>query len=519
MKPVTVGDLVKIGAFNEKMTLVTKNKCSLKNTINYVTIMEAPDFFEWVTGGEFVLTTWYSFSLNPELQVEAFSKLADKISAIAIKTGRFIDEIPPEIIEIAEERKIAVFEVVTKEKFREIVQIISSELQNYQTNVLVEAEKYYQKLIKTSINFNNINDLLGVLYAHIGRNCFCLNNKQELMGYKIKKECSKNKLYQWIEVFKQYCVEDIEIGSAYNRVDNLNIFVCQGRQDVLGFLIIAFEEEISDSIKLMAQQTSSFLSMQLIENYEDRQKNLNTFWGNFVQGYYQNRVNELRSVLQKINMLSNCGYTLIVMDDVVEAYQISNIIEHYTGNIVVFNLVEFVVVLITDKKYANKNYEWAERIIKHLNKQKQRMLIVIAPPVNSLDDLFDIYTLNINAYKFLKEYGFSGIVESKKYIFPNILFKNMNTAEYKYLQQEITQPILNYDARYKSDLLKTLSYALRYNSLERTARKMHIHINTLRYRLSKISELTGKTFFDIRDRYTLMSACMLEIDNLLREEE
>ena len=48
-------------------------------------LWKGPDLHEWVTGGEFVLTTWYAFSKSPDLQEDGFKKLAPRISAIGIK--------------------------------------------------------------------------------------------------------------------------------------------------------------------------------------------------------------------------------------------------------------------------------------------------------------------------------------------------------------------------------------------------------------------------------------------------
>ncbi|MCD7875079.1 MAG: PucR family transcriptional regulator ligand-binding domain-containing protein [Acidaminococcaceae bacterium] len=92
-KMVTLNELLEIKDFAERVILVNKQG-NLNNQITHVTIMEGPDLYEWITGGEFVLTTWYAFSKNPELQEIAFQKLAPRISAIGIKTGRFIDKIP-----------------------------------------------------------------------------------------------------------------------------------------------------------------------------------------------------------------------------------------------------------------------------------------------------------------------------------------------------------------------------------------------------------------------------------------
>lgn len=163
MNNIVVGDLIQIKSFNEQLKLVTKKNAGINKTVSHVTIMEAPDFYEWVTGGEFVLTTWYAFSINPSIQIENFKKLAHNISAIGIKTGRFIQEIPQEIISIAEEYNIAIFEVATQAKFREIVQIISSEIQNYQTNLLISMNDYYQEIMHLSLCSDNVAPLLSLL--------------------------------------------------------------------------------------------------------------------------------------------------------------------------------------------------------------------------------------------------------------------------------------------------------------------------------------------------------------------
>ena len=55
-KMVTLNELLEIKDFAERVTLVNKHG-NLNNQITHVTIMEGPDLHEWVTGGEFVLTT------------------------------------------------------------------------------------------------------------------------------------------------------------------------------------------------------------------------------------------------------------------------------------------------------------------------------------------------------------------------------------------------------------------------------------------------------------------------------
>lgn len=66
--------------------------------------------------------------------------------------------------------------------------------------------------------------------------------------------------------------------------------------------------------------------------------------------------------------------------------------------------------------------------------------------------------------------------------------------------------IKKYDQKHRTDYLQTLyCYIAKERSLVRTAEALHIHVNTLKYRLRKIRELTDMDFDDdnVRARITL----------------
>jgi purine catabolism regulator len=63
--------------------------------------------------------------------------------------------------------------------------------------------------------------------------------------------------------------------------------------------------------------------------------------------------------------------------------------------------------------------------------------------------------------------------------------------------QQLLGPLANYDRVRGTPFLKTLEVYLRcHGNLMRTARELHIHLNTVRYRLSRISDIAG---IDLRD--------------------
>ncbi|PZG21635.1 PucR family transcriptional regulator [Nonomuraea aridisoli] len=68
-------------------------------------------------------------------------------------------------------------------------------------------------------------------------------------------------------------------------------------------------------------------------------------------------------------------------------------------------------------------------------------------------------------------------------------------------------PVEEYDARHGSELLRTLDVFLETcGSWQRAADELYVHVNTLRYRMQRIEELTGRRMSSMRDRTDLYLA-------------
>jgi hypothetical protein len=61
--------------------------------------------------------------------------------------------------------------------------------------------------------------------------------------------------------------------------------------------------------------------------------------------------------------------------------------------------------------------------------------------------------------------------------------------------------VIGYDLEHQADLVRTLEAFLRYDgSWTRCAAALHVHVNTLRYRIGRIEELTGRDLSRLEDR-------------------
>ena len=74
-------------------------------------------------------------------------------------------------------------------------------------------------------------------------------------------------------------------------------------------------------------------------------------------------------------------------------------------------------------------------------------------------------------------------------------------------RSRVLGPVLDYDATHRSELVHTLQVFLRHSgSWSQTAAELHVHVNTLRYRIGRIAELTGRDLSTFPDRVDLYLA-------------
>ncbi|MFC7331073.1 PucR family transcriptional regulator [Marinactinospora rubrisoli] len=77
-------------------------------------------------------------------------------------------------------------------------------------------------------------------------------------------------------------------------------------------------------------------------------------------------------------------------------------------------------------------------------------------------------------------------------------------------RERLLEPLVDYDRGHRSDLVATLEAFLRHSgSWQRCAASMHVHVNTLRYRIGRIEELTGRDLSSLEHRVDLFLALKL----------
>ncbi|MBF8186500.1 helix-turn-helix domain-containing protein [Nonomuraea sp. K274] len=89
----------------------------------------------------------------------------------------------------------------------------------------------------------------------------------------------------------------------------------------------------------------------------------------------------------------------------------------------------------------------------------------------------------------------------------DLLLASLPASVRRSFREHLLGPVVEYDARHGSELLRTLDIFLETcGSWQRTADELYVHVNTLRYRMQRIEELTGRRMSSMRDRTDLYLA-------------
>ncbi|MFI7128481.1 PucR family transcriptional regulator [Nonomuraea sp. NPDC050153] len=89
----------------------------------------------------------------------------------------------------------------------------------------------------------------------------------------------------------------------------------------------------------------------------------------------------------------------------------------------------------------------------------------------------------------------------------DLLLATLPASVRRSFRDHLLGPVEEYDARHGSELLRTLDIFLETcGSWQRTADELYVHVNTLRYRMQRIEELTGRRMSSMRDRTDLYLA-------------
>ncbi|SOC42517.1 PucR family transcriptional regulator [Ureibacillus acetophenoni] len=547
----SVKDLLSLSSL--KNAIVLSGKQYLHKIVKGSTIMEAPDITDWLNGGELILTSLYPIlSFNEKEQREFIAKLADKdISALIIKTHRFVKEIPQSIIDEAEKCKLPIIQIPKEVPYvdimypvmEEILDIQVKRLQYYkeihdQFTALSLANESEEKIIKT------LENLIGNPVALFDRNFLCLaTTSPHLTNFEIveknfhvdKSELMKFPHYR--QVVKYY-EEKEKIGHQIvvqiETINHIKTYLLIGEMNKplheLDFIAV---ENAATSLSLelvkkfaIAEVDKRFkndLLEQLIEGklptnllYHDANLIGWDIEGAFAVVLFKIRKNKDQNLTKKTKRRISNGNEETLLDESIHRYLPNAITGNKSGLKVVLWRVN-----VESEQWLNKIKDRVTSIIDWVKKQDNEIMIqvgigTLAEDVNNISDSYikarDAleYGEVLNGKESITSYSELGVFR--------MLGQFTNSEDLKSFIPPSLQTLLEYQQANKSDLLTTLKVFLQCNqNATKASQLLFIHHKTAVYRIERIKEITGMNFEDAEEM--LLVQIGLKIIELLEREK
>ena len=153
----------------------------LELPVRWVHISELLDPTPWLSGGEVLLTTGMQLE-TPERQREFVSRLAEhQLAALGFGTGFAHAEVPPAVLEAAAEREFPVFEVPYELPFIAITEAAFTQLVNEQYAILRRALVAQERLERIVLSERGLEALAGALATLIGAAVFVFDPRGDLL--------------------------------------------------------------------------------------------------------------------------------------------------------------------------------------------------------------------------------------------------------------------------------------------------------------------------------------------------
>jgi len=487
-------------------------KGGLNNRCRHMIILETPEGIEWLQGGEFLLTSGFAFKDNPEAWKTVIVRAHKMgIAAIAIKEKRYLLKIPQEMIDQADKYNIPVILLPIDSIYTDKIASFYEALFYIKNEYLVQAKNMDERLLNLVFDKNKADEVIVgisgltnvsiVIYdeAFFEISSCLVNEKHKLVfesaEYKdlLNTKRKFGKCYR-LEIddntyFAKYFLMPSDGVASYMCVaSDMEIGILQEKALQYGSMIFSLKEKKEERQSLKEIKLKRSLTELILNNANLGEDFYNSIEYDYSWNSKKGAIGlvitseDIRKFSVNKDVQKMKQYIYRVINRIFE--KIEYLITERKNSIIVFfgidNIEDMDRLLKTIKLYLKKNYN-----------KNIRITFGISRMYESIRDVLEMYNDCMITRMFDKKYEITyyDSLDTVKLVYP--LKDDKQFMEY---YKKTIDVLSDYDKKYGRELIKTLKYYFDYNmNMKDTADSLFIHVETLRYRLNKIEQLTGYT--------------------------
>ncbi|MFD4752936.1 PucR family transcriptional regulator ligand-binding domain-containing protein [Streptomyces sp. NPDC058426] len=137
--------------------------------IRVVNIMEVPDIVRWMRGGEFLLTTAYPVRDDAEALTRLVPVLARRgLTGLGVKVGPYLPALPPALLDVCEELGFPLVELPGDAMFNDILSEVLGTVLNRQALALERSRAIHERFTAVALGGGSYQELMNVLLELTG---------------------------------------------------------------------------------------------------------------------------------------------------------------------------------------------------------------------------------------------------------------------------------------------------------------------------------------------------------------
>lgn len=526
----------------------------IRNTISRVNIMADPDIMDWVQEGEFLLTTAYFFEKdNVEAQKKLIRECSERhLAGIGIKVSPYLDTLSDEVVDLADELSFPLIDIHQSIPLSDIMMGVFKEIFNKQASLLERIEKVHEQFMAVMLEGNGAEEVTQVIHDNIKNPVILSLNFSNQMYEKLGDVDDKLR-DEFLEDIREFydpndgrskfkrLDEDKVIidGKFVNRMimpivlkDNVygHIFTWSTNTPLGGF-DLSIVESAATTIALAVLQELSIKEVEIryrSEFFEDlispdakrKRKALERahFFNLNPNDYYVIEVMSFKLKFEDENddeflfeyVQDHVSNMVTIIEDIMRYLNLRGIVATKLNGVQV--LLGFEDKSVIDDRLRNFNSRVTDALSEKFNNMKVK--IGIGRVYKGLDNVNKSFADAVKTIRTGKAIIDKEVISFDELGIFKILCQDFLTEELEDFYNTTLKPLVDYDNKKSTELVKTLEAYFEYNgNLTRMSESLYTHYNTILYRINRINQITGMDLDDPNDRLNLEIA--LKIRELL----